>query len=198
MKKLSFVLSIVLTSLTVHATIHVVRVWDGYFQFLPNEFSVELGDTIQWLPLDPPSVVHTITSASIPAGASSFDQIWQSPSDTFFQYIPLVAGFYEYVCTPHAVSFNMVGNFTVTGGTSSARTDQNAANNLKFGPNPSRGIIRFHELHQLNYVVYSTQGSILRSGISNDGEIDISTLTNGLYVIQIAADRPCFIRIVKQ
>ena len=57
-------------------------------------------------------MVHTITSSNIPIGANSFDQIWQAPADTFFQYIPQVEGFYEYVCTPH-ISFGMTGSFNV-------------------------------------------------------------------------------------
>ena len=95
------------------ATIHEILVWDGYMQFMPNDVpSVLLGDTIQWLPLDVPSMVHTITSTNIPIGAAPFDEIWQAPADTFFQYIPQVAGFYEYVCTPH-ISFGMIGSFNV-------------------------------------------------------------------------------------
>ena len=56
---------------------------------------------------------HTITSSNIPAGAVPFDQIWQMPADTFFQYIPQVAGLYQYVCTPH-IPMGMIGEFTVT------------------------------------------------------------------------------------
>ena len=79
-------------------------------QFLPqgNLDSVNVGDTVQWLPLDFPSMVHTITSSNIPLGAAPFDQIWQAPADTFFQYIPTHVGLYEYVCTPH-IPMNMVG-----------------------------------------------------------------------------------------
>jgi len=56
---------------------------------------------------------HTITSNNIPTGAVPFDQVWQMPADTFFQYIPQVAGLYEYVCTPH-IPNGMIGEFTVT------------------------------------------------------------------------------------
>ena len=57
-------------------------------------------------------MMHTITSSNIPMGATSFDQIWKAPADTFFQYIPQVEGFYEYVCTPH-ISSGMIGSFNV-------------------------------------------------------------------------------------
>ena len=85
-------------------------------QFLPpNNIVVQLGDTIQWTPLDPPTMSHTITSDNIPFGAAPFDQVWQMPTDTFFQYIPQVAGLYQYVCTPH-IPNGMIGEFIVTNG----------------------------------------------------------------------------------
>lgn len=97
----------------VFATVHQIQVWNGYYQFLPpSNLTVNLGDTIQWVPLDPPSMYHSITSYNIPIGATSFDEPWQLPSDTFFQYVPQIAGLYQYHCTPH-ISFGMLGEFTV-------------------------------------------------------------------------------------
>tara|TARA_B100001250_G_scaffold390940_1_gene391358 strand:- start:76 stop:567 length:492 start_codon:yes stop_codon:yes gene_type:complete len=112
MKKYILIIIFSIISLNVKSAIHVILVWDGYNQFMPSSLNIELGDTIHFLPLDPPLMVHTITSSNIPIGANSFDQIWQAPADTFFQYIPQVAGFYEYVCTPH-ISFGMIGSFNV-------------------------------------------------------------------------------------
>jgi len=60
-------------------------------------------------------ILHTITSDNIPVGAAAFDQVWQMPADTFFQYIPQVVGLYQYVCTPH-IPNGMIGEFTVTNG----------------------------------------------------------------------------------
>ena len=42
------------------------------------------------------------------------------PADTFFQYIPQVAGLYEYVCTPH-IPNGMIGEFTVIDGTTAIK-----------------------------------------------------------------------------
>jgi plastocyanin len=106
----------ILSSFNSKGTIHQIQVWSGYMQFLPpNNIVVQLGDTIQWTPLDPPTMSHTITSNNIPTGAVPFDQIWQMPADTFFQYIPQVAGLYQYVCTPH-IPNGMIGEFTVING----------------------------------------------------------------------------------
>ena len=117
MKKLLLILFI-LSSFNSKATIHQIGVWGGYYQFVPASITIQLGDTIQWEPYFGllPTMAHTITSDNIPTGAASFDQVWQMPADTFFQYIPQVAGLYEYVCTPH-IPNGMIGEFTVINGT---------------------------------------------------------------------------------
>ena len=117
MKKLLLILFI-LSSFNSKATIHQIGVWGGYYQFVPSSITIQLGDTIQWEPYFGllPTMLHTITSVNIPTGATAFDQVWQMPADTFFQYIPQVAGLYEYVCTPH-IPNGMIGEFTVINGT---------------------------------------------------------------------------------
>ena len=123
MKKPLLILFIFSFSLVSEGAIHQIQVWNGDYQFLPpNNITVQVGDTIQWIPLDPPTMTHTITSDSIPAGAVAFNQIWQLPADTFFQYIPQVVGLYKYVCTPH-IHLNMIGEFTVVNGTNSQLCD---------------------------------------------------------------------------
>ena len=116
MKRLLLVL-FALSSFNSKGVIHQIGVWDGYYQFVPSNIAIQLGDTIQWKPYFGvlPLMLHTITSNNIPAGAAPFDQVWQMPADTFFQYVPQVAGLYQYVCTPH-ITFGMIGEFTVTNG----------------------------------------------------------------------------------
>ena len=116
MKNILLIILFSLSSLNIKSEIHVIFVWDGYMQFMPVSLNIELGDTIHFLPLDFPLMMHTITSSNIPLGAISFDEIWQAPSDTFFEYIPLIEGLYEYVCTPHLpymiASFNVLNSGT--------------------------------------------------------------------------------------
>ena len=116
MKKLLLALFI-LSSFNSKGTIHQIGVWGGYYEFVPGSITIQLGDTIEWEPYFGllPMMLHTITSDNIPVGAVSFDQVWQMPADTFFQYIPQVAGLYQYVCTPH-IPNGMIGEFTVTNG----------------------------------------------------------------------------------
>jgi plastocyanin len=121
MKKLLIILFII-SSFNSKGTIHTIGVCGGYYQFVPASITIQLVDTIEWEPYFGllPMMLHTITSDNIPVGAASFDQVWQIPADTFFQYIPQVAGLYQYVCTPH-IPNGMIGNFTVIDGTTAIK-----------------------------------------------------------------------------
>lgn len=121
MKKLLLILFI-LSSFNSKGTIHHIGVWGGYYQFVPPSITIQLGDTLQWEPYFGmlPTMLHTITSDNIPSGAVPFDQVWQMPADTFFQYIPQAAGLYQYVCTPH-IPMGMIGEFTVITGTTAIK-----------------------------------------------------------------------------
>jgi plastocyanin len=170
-------------------------VWDGYLQFVPTEINIQLGDTIQWLPLDAPTMMHTITSTDIPAGAEAFDQIWQAPADTFFQYVPQFVGVYNYVCTPHEISFNMVGSFTVEGAND---INENSFSLLELSPNPANNYISFGpENNGLPFKIYGLDGKEYLSGTTKN-EIDISSLQNEMYLIQIISTKTEIFRFIKQ
>jgi plastocyanin len=195
MKKLFTVLIIVLIAFNSKATIHTIQVWNGYYQFLPASLTIQLGDTLQWTPLDPPTMVHTITSAIIPSGAATFDYTWQLPADTFFQYIPQIAGLYEYECTPH-IAWNMLGTITVIGGTTAVT--ENKTSTFIIYPNPASNYIHFNTLNTIErYIIHDANGAILLSGNTED-KINISTLKNGMYFIKILGDKPKLIKIIKQ
>ena len=116
-KKILLILCII-SSFNSKGTIHKIGVWGGYYEFVPASITIQLGDTLEWEPFAGllPMMLHTITSDNIPSVAAPFDQVWQMPADTFFQYIPQVAGLYQYVCTPH-IPNGMIGEFTVINGT---------------------------------------------------------------------------------
>ncbi len=195
MKKAILILSIFLSSFTINATIHIVKVWDGYMQFISSDITIQLGDTIQWLPLDVPSMVHTITSTNIPAGAASFDQIWQAPADTFFQYIPQVAGMYEYVCTPH-VTMGMVGSFNVLP-TIGIKDIDDKASEISIFPNPTSDIINFSKSEKVfPYKVFTPKGELVLSGTTNTAAI-VSELSKGIYHIIILGDKPRTMKFIK-
>ena len=155
MKKLLLTFGIALYFAKSFATIHTFQVWDGYFKFIQSSETIYLGDTIQWLPVGggAPNMSHTITSESIPEGALEFDVPWEAPADTFFQYIPEVAGTYDYVCTPHKTSHNMVGSFVVESvlGTIDLAIEEKAL----IHPNPAQIEINISEvLVGSEYIVY--------------------------------------------
>lgn len=196
MKKAILILSIFLSSFTISATIHIVKVWDGYMQFLSSDITIHLGDTIQWLPLDVPTMVHTITSTNIPAGAASFDQIWQAPADTFFQYIPQVAGMYEYVCTPH-VTMGMVGSFDVIDPAMGITYNPSAESKISIFPNPTADIINFSKSEEVfPYKVLTPKGELVLSGKTNN-KADVSELSKGIYHIIIFGDKPRTMKFIK-
>ena len=172
------------------AVVHTIYVWEGYFQFTPGSITIDLGDTIQWLPLGgiPPTMVHTVTSSTIPPGAATFDYTWQAPSDTFFQYVPTVAGIYDYVCTPH-ISMNMVGQFTVNSTGTSISNKHTNSNELLVYPNPTNNIIRLvNNNNSYPYKLYSFNGQVVSEGIFKH-ELDISSLANGLFILELITDQ---------
>jgi plastocyanin len=188
MKTVLIALLLLCSSFKGKATIHEVLVWDGYMQFLPSSLEVELGDTIHWLPLDVPSMMHTITSTNIPEGAEVFDELWQAPADTFFQYIPIVAGLYEYVCTPH-IPMGMVGSFTVLPPLAGAIKDS-WENDMLVYPNPTSDKLYLRSFpKQYRFRLWNAQGTEVMSG-KIDQSINVSNLSEGSYLIEIIGDRP--------
>ncbi|HUM48487.1 MAG TPA: hypothetical protein PLD84_16260, partial [Chitinophagales bacterium] len=109
-KSLSYILAAAILSfgwVNSFATKHTINVQNFFFS--PSSLTINLGDTIVWQWI---SGIHTTTSLTIPAGATAWDSPIKS-SVTKFTYVPAVLGTYNYKCTPHFVTKNMVGNFTV-------------------------------------------------------------------------------------
>ncbi|MDG2332238.1 MAG: T9SS type A sorting domain-containing protein [Flavobacteriales bacterium] len=199
MKKLMTTFVLILLFCQAKAVIHTVYVWDGYFQFTPSAITIDLGDTIQWLPLGggAPSMAHTITSSSIPATAASFDYTWQAPADTFFQYVPTVAGIYDYVCTPHA-TMNMVGQFTVNNAGTSVADDYPKPDELRVYPNPTcHTIFLLNDENSYSFKLYSTAGKMVSEGIFNT-QLDLSYLPNGIYILELIGEQRKRIMVSKQ
>ncbi|MDC3308739.1 T9SS type A sorting domain-containing protein [Crocinitomicaceae bacterium] len=192
MKKIIYLFVLTLLPFGAKSTIHEILVWDGYMQFLPSSLEVQLGDTIQWLPLDNPTMVHTVTSSNIPNGAVEFDVIWQAPADVFFQYIPAVVGLYEYVCTPH-IQYDMIGSFNVV--EAAAGMVESEQNDFTIYPNPASDILFIKTIEQkVNYKLWTQSGTQVGEGMGSD-KIDISKLSKGCYFLEIIGIRPrvfCF------
>ena len=198
MKTTSFLIGCcLLGSTAARATVHNIGVWDGYYQFVPNNKTITLGDTIQWTPwFGLPTMAHTITSTTIPAGAAPFDKLFDVPADTFFQYVPQVAGMYNYECTPH-VTMNMVASFEVLPASLGTGT-HSAENTLAVFPNPAAEwiFLREPERYQAFRLLDASSREILSGKPGN--RIDLRQLPAGLYVLSLYGDRPKSVRVVKE
>lgn len=193
MKKLLLLLGLT-SSVSALSTVHTVQVWNGYLQFLPSQITIQLGDTVQWLPLDEPTMIHTITSDNIPAGAATFDYIWQAPADTFFQYVPTVKGTYDYVCTPH-VSQGMTGQFIVEDTTVSL--DENEII-VSVYPNPSSDFIRIEsDKNWDSFRIIDLTGKTVLTG-NHAPLIDLRTLPASVYFLEVKGIKSRTVRIVKE
>jgi len=138
------------------------------------------------------------TSTNIPLGAATFDQIWQAPADTFFQYVPQLLGLYEYECTPHALSHGMIGTINVIGGTAAINNNSSEITNLIIYPNPSPNILNIDGLYsETEYKIYNLIGSLIMSGKTNKA-IDISDLIGGNYIIEMLGDKQLIMKFIKQ
>ena len=209
LKKFSIFILMLLFIGNIRATIHIIYVWSGYYIFVngatgsnivTSPLTVQLGDTIQFLPLDPPSMMHTVTSTTIPAGAAAFDQMWQLPADTFFQYVPAVAGVYNFECTPH-VSMNMIGSFTVV--SNSVGLDEiSEKTDIKIYPNPTVNSINLTVSEKLiggKYVLSDVTGKTFMTGeiISNKTLIDLSGICPGNYLLSVGDNSKKTFRLIK-
>lgn len=82
---------------------------NGQF-FMPANYTIVVGQTVVWLNKD--AATHTVTSISVPAGASKFDS-GNIATGQEFSWTPAVAGTYQYYCSIHPW---MKGTIVVTGG----------------------------------------------------------------------------------
>lgn len=107
MKKVNYItvlFIIILFTKSSFSFTHIIEV--SNFVFTPQNLNVSVGDTVKWVWV---SGIHTTTSTTIPQGAASWDEIISSANQTY-SYPVLVAGLYNYVCTPH-IAMGMVGSF---------------------------------------------------------------------------------------
>lgn len=76
--------------------------------YAPANFTLKAGSMVTWVNKD--TVTHTVTSSSVPSGASTFDSGNLAYQNTFSVTLT-VPGTYHYYCTIHPT---MLGTITVT------------------------------------------------------------------------------------
>ncbi len=165
------------------------------FTFTPANTTINLGDTVQlkWLEGD-----HTTTSGVIPGGAAS----WDSPITStvpVFEYVPTVAGVYNYVCTPHA-DMGQIGKFTVTG-TSDISEYEMAKLVFNLYPNPAQSeltLVFVNTAAKISSVMITdiTGKTLLEQADLQNGKmtINVNTLSNGTYFVRVAEGDRVYVR----
>lgn len=179
-------------ALTANATTHTIQVRD--FVFAPNTLSINLGDTVlfTWVDGD-----HTTTSATIPGGAMAWDHPINS-NNTSFTYVPAVAGVYNYVCTPHA-SMNMIGSFTVVNPSGIAEHELSKAV-FDLYPSPAKEVLNIAVKNgiapsQISLLDVTGREIMIKNNLrSEQVQMDISTLTEGLYFARVIQDGKAYVR----
>lgn len=190
--KLLFLSAFSMAAFAANANKLTITVQD--FKFTPADATIALGDTVlfTWL-----NGAHTTTSKIIPAGAASWDHAMTS-SSTSFQYVPTVAGVYNYVCLPHE-SMGHIGKFTVTSGTGISDYEfGNVA--LDVYPNPASSVLNiiFKENKKAFTVAVTdiTGRTVIASRTAGAAGIslDIAQLPEGMYITRIEQEGKTLLR----
>jgi plastocyanin len=194
MKKTAFLLPAItfllcsMSFINGQATIWTVNVQN--FSFEPDNLpNVKIGDTVRWIWVNGN---HTTTSTTIPGGAAAWDHVINSGNQQF-DYIPTVAGTYNYKCTPHASS-GMIATFTVSPAVGIA--DNEIGSEITVSPNPFKDnvMIRFADntgLKLKELRVIDNTGQIVfisEKPITESVEcmtINLSNLAKGVFLVRI-------------
>jgi len=187
--------------ITANATKFVVSV--SNYQFNPASIAnVIVGDTIRWEWINGS---HTTTSTTIPATAATWDHPINSTS-TFFEYKVVVAGTYNYKCTPHE-SMGMTGSFVAS---VAGIGEASSSANISIYPEPAiTSVTISYQSHggALSLIkIYNVTGKlVLERKIENPApnfilDLDLSNLMSGLYLAAFIDSKNNSIirRLVKQ
>lgn len=188
MKYLISLISFALIVLTTNASIYIVTCQNNPVHFLPETFTCEVGDTIQWTWVAGNHIVGPIDTSYIPSGAAMFI----SPIDVnnqFFEYVVTVPGTYNYDCHP-ATPHGETGSFIVSS-VSGIQEDISLINLTSAFPNPSDGKFQFvidNSLLNKNskLKIRDLEGKLIyQSTISNaKSDIELVNIRNGYYFLE--------------
>jgi len=192
MKKIIYIFTFILflSGFGTHATTVVVNVED--FEFNPQTFTINLGDTIIWS-LDNSAGAHTTTSTTIPAGATAWNQALTQSMNTYM-YVPAVAGNYSYICQYH-VTMGMAGTFTVSSSTgiASYASSKLSLMNVVVEGDKINVMLSLPKPADLEISLFNVIGQELDRMTMYKGEgiftesLDAATLNRGIYFLKVSA-----------
>jgi plastocyanin len=188
MKHLISLISFALIILTANANIHIVTCQNNPVHFLPETFTCEVGDTIQWTWVAGNHIVGPIDPSYIPNGAAMFI----APIDVsnqFFEYVVTVPGTYNYDCHP-ATPHGETGSF-IASSVAGIQNDFSFSKLISAFPNPSDGKFQFiidnSLLNQNSKLeIRDFQGKLIYlSPISNaKSDIELRNFVRGNYFLE--------------
>lgn len=178
MKKLYMLGIAMMLAAGAQATIHTVQVSNN--TFTPQAFSATVGDTVRWV-LAAGTHTTTSTAASIPSGATPWDQTLMTVGQTF-DYKIMVAGNYGYVCTFHP---GMAGGFTAASTTGVTEQALNVA--FTTYPNPFKDKLTITHSGIDKISIFNMTGAKVASfdvsAYDSKTVIDLATLPAGVYFL---------------
>jgi len=167
--------------LSAKATTFQVQVGAGGLKFTPQNLTVQLGDTVEWIWA---ADEHSTTSGT----PGNPDGIWNSGiRDTgfTFSYTFSTGGTFPYYCTPHGSCCGMIGSITVTSAApivGSVFVNANASRNsvLMYSrdANGQLALIRS----------FSTKGAGSRNGLSSQGSVALASNNQFLYAVNAGSN----------
>ena len=163
------------------ATVHTVHVQD--FSFNPASMSVIVGDTVRWVRMEG---THTTTSGVIPFGATAWDSDLDAGTVTF-DYKVLMAGTYNYVCTPHAGN-GMVGVFTAS---TAIGLSEVSPEDIRAYPNPFTDafFVETGDAKDVKVMIYDLLGKqvtdYIPEAVSGKIKVEAGRLTPGIYMVVV-------------
>lgn len=151
----------------------------------PNDLTIDLGDSVTWINNNNGSHNLNGTTATFPQNPESFSMLTTGTNWTFGKRFN-IAGVYMYRCNVH--SSVMTGKVTVVD--PNLGLGEQTASAISFGPNPASETITIQtKATDFNVVIYDMAGHrVLSENLKNKNELNVSSLKQGTYVIEIEAE----------
>jgi plastocyanin len=167
------------------ATVHTVSVLSSSFS--PALVNVEVGDTVKWIHT---GGSHTTTSTAVPSGAATWDSPI-TPNVTMFSYKVTEAGTYDYICTPHGFTGQIIA--TIPTGIESPDASVNF-NVYSIRPSVFNIEYTLKTSADIKISLFDITGKLVKDmpvSFQNTGEhlntLYFDDLQNGIYIIQLLA-----------
>ena len=183
MKKITQLFMICLAPVAFGQANHIVNAQAQSWS--PNDLTIDLGDSVTWINNNNGSHNLNGTTATFAANPESFSMLTTGTNWTFGKRFN-IAGVYMYRCNVHSAM--MTGKVTVID--PSLGVGENAASTISFGPNPATETITIQtKATDFNVVIYDMSGKqVLSENLKNKNELNIASLKQGTYVIEINAE----------